>query len=102
MRVARGLASIFVIVALLGGCVANWQPKSERLAGPDDNRPANEAGATAANILYVPGRAIVCGASALTAFVVMAVTFGQDYTGASEMMHGGCSGPWTLKAEDVR
>jgi hypothetical protein len=32
----------------------------------------------------------------------MTVTLGNEYRGASELMHGGCSGPWTLRAEDVR
>ena len=101
MNVVKALA-ILLVVSLLAGCAANWEPRAERLAGPDDNRPANEQGATAANILYAPGRALVCGGAAVLAFAVMAVTFGQDYTGASELMHGGCSGPWTLQAEDVR
>ena len=102
MHVVKAVASILIIVLALGGCVANWQPKADRLAGPDDNRPANEAGAFAANLFYLPGRAIVCAGSAVIAFSVMAVTFGQDHEGASDVMHGGCSGPWTLQPEDVR
>jgi hypothetical protein len=31
----------------------------------------------------------------------MTITFGNAYESASELMHGGCSGPWALRADDV-
>jgi hypothetical protein len=51
---------------------------------------------------YVPGRALICGASALLAGAAMTLTLGQSYEDASQLMHGGCGGLWTVDAEDVR
>ena len=102
MNLVKALASILVVVTLTGCASSNWEPKPDRMARADADRPETASGAAAANLLYVPGRAIVCGASAVIAFAVMAITFGNDYEGASEMMHGGCSGPWQLQPADVR
>ena len=54
------------------------------------------------NIAYVPGKAILCGLGGITAFVLMAVTFGSAYNGATATVREGCGGPWTLTADDVR
>ena len=42
------------------------------------------------------------GRGALLAGVTMLLTLGQDYDGASQLMHGGCSGPWTVTSRDIR
>ena len=68
----------------------------------DRARAATPAGAAVANIWYVPGHALTCGGAAILAGVVMTITFGYAYESASELMHGGCSGPWVLRADDVR
>jgi hypothetical protein len=65
-------------------------------------RADDYAGATASNFWYAPGRAITCGTSALISGVIMTMTFGHAYEGASEMMHGACSGPWTVSGPDIR
>ena len=48
------------------------------------------------------GRRLWDQAVGLTAGFVMLVTFGQSYDAASELLHGGCSGPWTLRPSDIR
>jgi hypothetical protein len=86
--------ALFTAIALVGCAVhgpARPQPEAD-----------DRAGAVAANFWYVPGRALVCGAGAALAGVVMIVTFGQTYDSASEVMHGACSGPWRVDEEDVR
>jgi len=72
--------------------------------GPARPQPqADDAsGAVAANFWYAPGRAVICGTSAIIAASVMTMTLGQAYDSASELMHGGCSGPWTVNDQDVR
>jgi hypothetical protein len=72
--------------------------------GPAHPQPqADDAsGAVAANFWYAPGRAVICGTSAIIAASVMTMTLGQAYDSASELMHGGCSGPWTVSDRDVR
>jgi hypothetical protein len=94
MRQRRYL-SILLVAALLAGCATHY--RAEPGAGADDR-----SGATAANVWHVPGRGLVCGASALLAGVVLTLTLGQEYESASQLMHGGCAGPWTVKAEDIR
>jgi hypothetical protein len=90
-------SAIIVLLAatLVAGCATHYRT---------DRRPAadDRLGAVATNVWYVPGRALICGVSALLAGAAMTLTFGQSYEGASQMMHGGCGGPWTVEAEDVR
>ena len=62
----------------------------------------DETGSIAANVWYVPGSALVCGLGAMSAGVVMTLTLGQSYEQASQIMHGGCSGPWVLQPSDLR
>jgi hypothetical protein len=93
------LVALVLIAILVGACASHRPP------APADGRvPAadDRAGSVAANILYVPGRGLLCGRSGLSAGLVMLVTFGQSYDAASELLHGGCSGPWTLRPTDIR
>jgi len=92
------IMSAVLTIALLAGCATHRPAAPSAGQGPaaDDT-----AGSIAANVAYVPGRALLCGGSAILAGVVMLVTFGQSYDGASNIMRGGCSGPWTLGPEDI-
>ena len=91
----RRCASVLLAATLLAGCATHYRAEP----GPRDD---DRAGAPAANVWHVPGRGLVCGASALLAGVVLTLTLGQEYESASQLMHGGCAGPWTVKAEDIR
>jgi hypothetical protein len=95
----RSVVSLMLVAALLAGCATHRPPAAAdgRVPMSDD-----EAGSVAANILYVPGRGLLCGTSGLMAGVVMLVTFGQAYDSASELLHGGCSGPWLLGPSEIR
>ena len=94
----QSLVSFMLVTALVAGC-ATHQP---RVAG--DRTPAgdDEVGAVAANIWYAPGRALICGGGGLLAGLIMTMTLGQSYEEASQIMHGGCSGPWIVGAGDIR
>jgi hypothetical protein len=91
--------SLVLIATLVSGCAIHASPVRDdaRTPGPDD-----QVGADAANLWYVPGRAFLCGVGATISALVMTVTFGQGYDSASEIMHGGCSGPWVLHSSDIR
>jgi hypothetical protein len=94
------LLVVVLIGTALSGCAMHQKPPlaaTARAPGPDDR-----AGAVAANILYVPGHGLVCGGSAVLSGVAMLITFGHAYEAASQLMHGGCSGPWVLRASDIR
>jgi hypothetical protein len=90
---------LMLILAFAGGCAAHRPP------APADGRTAatdDSVGAVVADIWYVPGRALLCGGSAVMAGLVMTLTMGQSYDSASELMHGGCSGPWIVRPADIR
>lgn len=91
----RPVAVGIVTAVLLSGCAMHGPARPQ--AEADDH-----AGAVAANFWYVPGRAITCGTSGFISGVIMLLTFGHAYEGASEMMHGACSGPWTVHGQDIR
>ena len=53
------------------------------------------------NVVYVPGKAIVCTAGVLTSTVVMLLTFGSGYRAARGVFLEGCSAPWVLTPDHV-
>jgi len=53
------------------------------------------------NVIYVPGKVIVCTAGVLTSTVLMLVTFGSGYRAARGVFLEGCSAPWALTADYV-
>lgn len=91
----RAVAVSVVLAMTLAGCAMHGPARPQAL---DDDR----LGADVANVWYVPGRGIVCATSALLSGAVMLVTLGHSYDDASLMMHGGCSGPWTVTGQDIR
>ena len=83
-----------VAALALAGCAMHG-PSSPH-TGVDD-----KTGADIANVWYSPGRAITCGGAAVVAGIVMTMTLGNANEMASEIMHGACSGPWTLNESDM-
>ena len=53
------------------------------------------------NVVYVPGKAIICTAGVLTSAAVMLLTFGSGYRAARGVYLEGCSAPWALTADYV-
>jgi len=53
------------------------------------------------NVVYVPGKVIVCTAGVLTSTVLMLLTFGSAYRAARGVFLEGCSAPWALTAAYV-
>ena len=84
-----------ILAVVFAGCAVHGPARP----GPQAD---DRTGADVANAWYAPGRAIVCGTSALLAGLVMTLTLGNLYDSASEFMHGACSGPWTLDPGDIR
>ena len=90
----RSLSAVLMVL-LLAGCAMHTRTQPQPEA---DDR----IGADVANVWYVPGRAMVCAGAALLSVVTMTMTFGQEYETASEIMHGGCSGPWLASPQEIR
>ena len=71
---------------------------------PVTSKDPTDGDATAAgflNVVYVPGKAIICTAGVLTSTLVMLLTFGSAYRAARGVFLEGCSAPWALTADHV-
>jgi hypothetical protein len=71
---------------------------------PISSKDPTQGDATAAgflNVVYVPGKAIVCTAGVVTSTILMLVTFGSAYRAARGVFLEGCSAPWALTADYV-
>lgn len=60
-----------------------------------------KVGAGVLNVVYVPGKAIVCTAGTLVAGGFMLATFGSAYREAVSFFKEGCAGSWILTPEQV-
>jgi len=58
-------------------------------------------GAGVLNVVYLPGKAITCGAGTLVAGAFMIATFGTAYREATSFFNEGCRGAWLLTPEQV-
>jgi hypothetical protein len=99
MTSTRRIVGLALVAIFVVGCASHTPPAPANGRIPESD---DETGSIAANIWYVPGRALVCGFGAISAGLVMTVTLGQSYEEASQLMHGGCSGPWVIGAIDMR
>ena len=63
--------------------------------------PADATAAGIMNVVYVPGKAIICTAGVITSTVLMLLTFGSAYRAARGVFQEGCSSPWALTADHV-
>ncbi len=63
--------------------------------------PGDATAAGIMNVVYVPGKAIICTAGVLTSTVLMLLTFGSAYRAARGVFQEGCSSPWVLTADHV-
>ena len=58
-------------------------------------------GAGVLNVVYVPGKAIICTAGTLVAGGFMLLTFGSAYREATSFFNEGCRGRWVITPEQV-
>ena len=61
----------------------------------------DRVGAGVMNVVYVPGKAIVCGLGTVVSAAVLLVTLGSAYRAAVATFKEGCEGPWVLTPEHV-
>jgi len=63
--------------------------------------PGDATAAGVMNVVYVPGKAIICLGGAVTSTILMLLTFGSAYRSARGVFLEGCSPPWVLTADHV-
>ena len=66
-----------------------------------DSTVGDSVAAGLLNVIYLPGKVIVCTAGVLTSTAVMLATFGSGYRAARGVFLEGCSSPWALTADYV-
>ena len=59
-------------------------------------------GATIANVVFIPGKAVTCVLGMLVGGGLLLVTLGAGYKGSVAFAKEGCGGRWALKANDLR
>jgi hypothetical protein len=112
MRTSKWLCAMLAVVLVVGGplaSLASAQMKSEPSGpapAPNDSPPYEpsegaKVGAGFLNVVYVPGKAILCGAGTLTSTLLMVLTFGSAYRAAAGVFNEGCGGSWILTPYDV-
>jgi hypothetical protein len=63
--------------------------------------PGDATAAGVMNVVYIPGKAIICTAGVVTSTILMLLTFGSAYRSARGVFLEGCSPPWALTADHV-
>lgn len=61
----------------------------------------DRVGAGFLNVVYVPGKAIVCSLGTVASAAVMIITLGSAYRAAVDTFKEGCGGTWMLTPEHV-
>ncbi len=69
----------------------------------EESSTGQDVAAGFANVLYIPGKGIACGLSAVFYAGWMVLTLGGGYKdkNANQIITGGCGGKWVLKGEDM-
>ena len=102
MTRTRPLAIVLIAAVLLCGPIPS--PAWAQSAPPVKDSSGNNGDVAAgfSNVLYIPGKAIVCGMSGVLWLSIMLVTFGHSYDAAANFVSGGCGGKWVLQGGDMR
>jgi hypothetical protein len=79
----------------------SMQPEVQAEVSAERPGTGAKIGAGVLNIVYVPGKAIICGAGTLVAAGFMLATFGHSYQEAVSFFNEGCRGSWVLTPEQV-
>ncbi len=102
MTWTRPFAIVLIAALLLWGAAP--YPAWAQSAPPAKDGPGTgeEVAAGFSNVLYIPGKAIVCATSGVLWLTIMALTFGDSYNAAANFVKGGCGGKWVLSGEDIK
>src|SRR5512145_1672637 len=74
--------------------------------GPSDSRigetVAYNVGAGIANVFFIPGKGLLCGAGVASGVFVMIISIGSAPRTAAYFAREGCGGRWILTGDDLR
>ncbi len=107
MKTSKWLSVLVVAVLAMGGPLAPLAAMAQAPQPAPAQAPAGEpsqgakVGAGVLNIVYVPGKAILCGTGTLVSAGLMLLTFGSAYRAAVNIFNEGCGGKWALTPYDV-
>jgi hypothetical protein len=97
------LALLLLASSVAPAAWAQGAPPEGAPAPKEESTTGQDVAAGFANVLYVPGKAIACGLSAVFYGGWMVLTLGGGYKdkNATQIINGGCGGKWVLKGEDM-
>jgi hypothetical protein len=99
MTAKRWIGALLATALIVSSAPQSWaQDRSQAQTEPGAGATA---AAVASNVLYVPGKVIVCTTSSVLWIATMALTFGTLYREAGEFVQGGCGGKWVVTPEDM-
>ena len=113
MTISRWLCAIVAFTMILAGPFASWTAGAQGLmqshgsilndppSGSVEPTEGDAVGAGMMNVVYVPGKAIVCGLGTVVSVGVMLITLGSAYRAAVTTFKEGCGGTWILTPEHV-
>lgn len=102
MRTSKHLSWLLLVAVVVAGPLAPMGAVAQMQPGMASEPTRGDAVAAGfMNVVYVPGKAIVCGTGTVLASVLMLVTFGSGYQTAAGVFKEGCHGTWVLTPEHV-
>ncbi len=112
--IPRWLCALVAFAMILAGPFASWTAGAQSLMQqqqgsilnepPSGSAEPTEGDAVAAglmNVVYVPGKVILCSLGTLASFGALLVTFGTGYQFAKSIFVEGCGGDWVLTADHL-
>jgi len=108
MVTQRWLFGALVLILAMAGPLApltavaqqSMQPAMAPDKGAEPSQGAR-VGAGFLNVVYVPGKAIICATGTVASGALMVLTLGSAYHDAVGIFNEGCSGKWVLRPQDV-
>lgn len=110
----RSLCALVAFTVVLAGPFTSWTAGAQGLMQPSQSSILSEppsgsveptgGDAVAAgmmNVIYVPGKVIICTAGVVASVGVLLVTFGSAYQHAKWVFNEGCGGDWILTPEHL-
>ena len=109
MTTSKRLRAVLVLVLAMNGPLApltamaqqGMQPGMTGGSGAGEPSEGARTGAGFLNVVYIPGKAIICGTGTVASALLMLLTLGNAYQAAASLFNEGCGGPWVLTPYDV-